>query len=150
MNGNVDDPHRYDDIIDLPHFTSKTHPRMSPENRAAQFAPFAALVGYDAVIKETARLTDKRMVLDEDEKLVISSKLQLIQDNIKERPEVAFTYFLPDAKKSGGAYVVITGKVKKVDEHQRAVVMASGEVIPIDEVIAIDGEMFRGMDGYFA
>ncbi len=150
MNGNPNDPHRYDDIIGLPHFTSPTHPRMPLENRAAQFAPFAALVGYDAAVKETARLTDKRMELDEDEKLIISEKLQLIQDHIKERTEAVFTYFQPDEKKSGGAYAVLAGQVKKVDEYERVIVMVSGEVIPIDEVIAINGELFRGMDEHFA
>jgi len=146
VSGNADDPHRYDDIIGLPHPVSKTHPPMSVENRAAQFLPFAALTGYDAAIQETARLTDQRIELDDDEKIVISGKLQLIQDNIKQRPEVAITCFQPDARKNGGAYVVVAGCVKKVDVYERDIVMMNGRRIPIDAVCAIDGELFRGMD----
>lgn len=150
MSGNPNDPHRYDDIIDLPHHVSMTHPPMSLENRAAQFSPFAAVVGYDTAIKETARLTAQKLLLDDDQKLLLSSRLQLIQDNIKAQPEVSITYFQPDEKKTGGAYVTTTGNVKKVDEYQRQIVLASKACIPFDDVIAIDGELFRGMDEYFA
>lgn len=150
MNEKPKDPHRYDDIIGLPHFTSQAHPRMPPENRAAQFAPFAALVGYDAAVQETARLTDRKIELDDDEKQLISGKLQRLQDNIEKLPEAVFTYFQPDKKKHGGAYTVITGNVKKVDEYGRVIVLASGEAIPIDDVLAIEGELFRGMDEHFA
>lgn len=146
MNSNQDDPHRYDDIIDLPRPVSQTHPPMSIENRAAQFLPFAALTGYDAAIQETARLTDRRLELDEDEKLMLSGKLQLIQDNIKTRAQVRITYFVPDGRKEGGAYAVATGRVKKVDAFERQIVMMDGRYIPIDEVCAMDGELFRGMD----
>ena len=146
MNSNADDPNRYDDIVDLPHPVSQTHPPMSIENRAAQFLPFAALTGYDAAIQETARLTDRRIELDEEEKLMLSGKLQLIQDAIKSRPQVKITYFMPDTRKEGGAYVVAAGCVKKVDAVERQIVMADGRTIPIDEVCALDGELFRGMD----
>lgn len=145
MNSKADDPHRYDDIINLPHPEPKSHPRMPQENRAAQFSPFAALVGYDAAIQETARLTDEYMELDEEEKLRISSRLQLIQDHVNVRPEVTLTFFQPDARKDGGAYVVVTGNVKKVDVHERIIVMMDGKRIPIDQLLAIDGELFRGM-----
>ncbi len=118
---------------------------MSLQNRAAQFAPFAALVGYDAAIKETARLTSKRIELDDDEKIIINGLLQLIQDNIKSRPEVTVTYFQPDGRKSGGAYVQTTDTVKKVDGYERAILMTNGMSIPIDEVIAIDGALFKGL-----
>ena len=146
MNSNQDDPHRYDDIIDLSRPVSQTHPPMSIENRAAQFLPFAALTGYDAAIQETARLTDRRLELDEDEKLMLSGKLQLIQDTIKTRPLVKVTYFVPDIRKEGGAYVVAAGCVKKVDAVERQIVMTDGRTIPIDEVCAVDGKLFRGMD----
>lgn len=146
MNSNQDDPHRYDDIIDLPRPVSQTHPPMSIENRAAQFLPFAALTGYDAAIQETARLTDRRLELDEDEKLMLSGKLQLIQDTIKTRPLVKVTYFVPDTRKEGGAYVVALGRVKKVDAIERQIVMTDGRCIPIDEVYAVDGDLFRRMD----
>ena len=146
MNKSADDPHRYDDIIGLPRPISQIHPPMSIENRAAQFLPFAALTGYDAAIQETARLTDRRLELDEDEKLMLSGKLQLIQDAIKTRPLVKVTYFVPDERKEGGAYVVAAGCVKKVDAVERQIVMADGRTIPIDEVYAVDGELFKGMD----
>jgi len=150
MNGDANDPHRYDDIIDLPHPVSETHPPMTLRNRAAQFSPFAALVGYEAAIQETARLTDQRMELDDDTKLIISAKLQLIQDHSMQHPAAAVTFFQPDEKKHGGAYRVEIGSIKKVDAYERVVVMASGGIIPIDEIIHIDGELFRGMDEHFA
>lgn len=146
MSDNTDDPHRYDDMINLPRPISQKHPPMSMESRAAQFLPFAALTGYDAAIQETARLTDKRIELDEDEKLNLSSKLQLIQDNIRARPEVTVTFFVPDEWKAGGAYMVATGCVKKVDAYARNLVMTDGRKISIEEVCAIEGELFRGMD----
>lgn len=146
MNSNQDDPHRYDNIIDLPHPVFQTHPPTLIENRAAQFLPFAALTGYDAAIQETARLTDRRLELDEDEKLMLSGKLQLIQDTIQARPLVKVTYFVPDTHKEGGTYVVAAGCVKKVDAVERQIVMMDGRYIPIDEVCAVDGELFRGMD----
>lgn len=145
MSSHSNDSDRYDDIIHLPHFVSKNRPQMSLQNRAAQFAPFAALVGYDAAIKETARLTSKRIELDDDEKIIINGLLQLIQDNIKSRPEVTITYFQPDGRKSGGAYVQTTGIVKKVDAYERAILMTDGMSIPIDEVIAIDGAFCKGL-----
>jgi len=146
VNKSADDPHHYDDIIALPRPVSQTHLPMSIENRAAQFLPFAALTGYDAAIQETARLTDRRLELDEDEKLMFSGKLQLIQDAIKARPQVKVTYFVPDTRKEGGAYVVTAGRVKKVDAVERQIVMMDGRTIPIDEVCAVDGELFRGME----
>ena len=128
----------YDDIIHLPHHVSATHPHMSAIDRAAQFSPFAALTGYDAAIKETARLTDKRVELDESMKAALSNKLQMIADRLKEHPEIAITYFQPDAKKNGGAYVTVINTVKKIDVYERIVVMTDGKVIPIDEIISID------------
>lgn len=150
MNNPSNGPQRYDDIIGLARPLLKKHPPMSIQNRAAQFAPFAALVGYDASIKETARLTGRRIELDDDEKLLISGKLQLIQEHIGEQPEVTVTFFQPDRRKDGGAYVDAAGAVKKVDAHERIIVMANGKSIPVDEVIAIDGDLFKGMDAYLA
>ncbi len=128
----------YDDIIHLPHHVSATHPHMSAIDRAAQFSPFAALTGYDAAIKETARLTDKRVELDESMKDALSNNLQMIADRLKEHPEIAITYFQPDAKKNGGAYVIVINTVKKIDVYKRIVVMTDGIVIPVDEIISID------------
>lgn len=135
----------YDDIIHLPHHVSATRPQMTASDRAAQFSPFAALTGYDAAIKETARLTDERVKLDEYMKDVLSDRLQILADRIKEHPEIVITYFQPDAKKKGGAYVTAVGTVKKIDEYERIVVMTDGTLIPIDEIISIDGQIFETM-----
>ena len=128
----------YDDIIHLPHHVSATHPHMAAIDRAAQFSPFAALTGYDAAIKETARLTDQKVELDEVMKEALSNKLQMVADRLKERPEIAITYFQPDGKKNGGAYVTVINTVKKIDVYERIVVMTDGKVIPVDEIISID------------
>ncbi len=128
----------YDDIIHLPHHVSTTHPHMAAIDRAAQFSPFAALTGYDAAIKETARLTDKRVELDEAMKEALSNKLQMVADRLKERHEIAITYFQPDGKKNGGAYVTVINTVKKIDVYERIVVMTDSKVIPVDEIISID------------
>ena len=133
----------YDDIINLPHHVSTTHPHMSAIDRAAQFSPFAALTGYDAAVKETARLTDDKIELDESMKEALSDQLQIIADRIKEYPEITITYFQPDEKKNGGAYVAVTGTVKKIDKYERVVVMTDGKAIPIDEIIRIDGQLFK-------
>ena len=135
----------YDDIINLPHHVSATHPPMTAGDRAAQFSPFAALTGYDAAIKETARLTDKKLELDESMKDVLSRRLQIIADWMKKRPEISITYFQPDMKKSGGAYVTAIGTVKKIDEYERIVIMTDGTAIPIDEIISIDGRIFESV-----
>ena len=136
----------YDDIITLPHHVSAIHPHMSAIDRAAQFSPFAAVSGHDAAIKETARLTDERMELDEYTKHALSDRLQIIADQMKEHPEIAITYFQPDAKKCGGAYVATIGTAKKIDEYERVVVMTDGTVIPIDEIISIDGQIFEAIN----
>jgi hypothetical protein len=133
----------YDDIINLPHHVSTTHPHMTAIDRAAQFSPFAALTGYGAAIIETARLTDKRIELDEYLKDALSDKLQIIADRINEHPEIAITYFQPDAKKNGGAYATVVNTVKKIDEYERVVVIADGTSIPIDEIISINGQLFE-------
>lgn len=133
----------YDDIINLPHHVSATHPHMSAIDRAAQFSPFAALTGYDFAIKETARLTDARIELGEYTKDTLSDKLQIIAERMKEPPEVSITYFQPDDKKSGGAYVTAAGSVKKIEEYERLVVMIDGTTIPIDEIISLDGQIFE-------
>ncbi|WP_313129886.1 hypothetical protein [Anaerocolumna sp.] len=135
----------YNDIIHLPHHVSTTCPHMSAIDRAAQFSPFAALTGYDAAIKETARLTDERVELDEYRKDILSDKLQIIADRIKEHLEIAITYFQPDEKKNGGTYVTAIGTVKKIDEYERIVVMMDSTTIPIDEIISIEGQIYETM-----
>lgn len=133
----------YDDIIHLPHHVSVAHPQMAAIDRAAQFSPFAALTGYDAAVKETARLTDERAELDEYMKDALSNKLQITADRLKEHPEIAITYFKPDEKKEGGSYITSMGAVKKIDKYERVVVMTDGTVISIDEIISIEGEIFE-------
>lgn len=123
---------KYDDIIHLPHHTSSKYPRMSILNRAAQFAPFAALSGHDDAVKETARLTDERVELDEYTKNILSNKLQLIADRFTEQPEVVITYFQPDQKKDGGAYITSISTVKRIDNYNRIVIMTDGTGIPIE------------------
>ncbi|MFT8890189.1 MAG: hypothetical protein ABF904_15520 [Ethanoligenens sp.] len=132
----------YNDIIDLPHHVSTKHPPMTAIDRAAQFSPFAALTGYDSAIKEIARLTDERVELDESTKDALSDRLQIITDRIKEHPEVSITFFQPDAKKNGGTYITAVGSVKKIDEYERVVVMTDGTVIPIEEIVSIDGQIY--------
>ena len=140
------DKHQYDDIINLPHHTSPTRPRMSAIDRAAQFSPFAALTGYDAAVKETARLTEERIELDEYAKADLDAKLQMIHDNFADKPEISITYFIPDERKAGGAYVTVTGTIKKIDTYEQNLIMTEGPIIPINEIIQIDGELFNGMD----
>lgn len=133
---------QYDDIVHLPHHVSSTRPRMSAIDRAAQFSPFAALTGYDTSIKESARLTDARIELDDSQKEEIGEKLRLVTGQLDADAEIKITYFLPDAKKSGGKYVLATGTVKKVDEYERMIIMGDGKQIPIDEVIDVDCDVF--------
>lgn len=132
--------HRYDDIINLSHHESKSHLRMSNLNRAAQFSPFAALTGYDEAIKETARLTDRRMELDEAEKTRLDKKMKIVQEQLSCRPKIEITYFQPDERKAGGTYITTIGVVKKIDSYERTVVMQDDTRIAIEEIINITGE----------
>lgn len=129
--------HQYDDIIHLPHHVSSSRPQMSMMDRAAQFSPFAALVGYDAAIKETARLTDQKIELDDCAKEEINDKIQLITEHLSEDFEVVITYFQPDSRKAGGTYVDAAGLVKKVDEYERMILFCDGKKIPIDDIFEI-------------
>ena len=131
---------KYDDIINMPHHKSAKHPQMSMINRAAQFSPFAALTGHGEAIKETARLTDERVELDESVKAVIDERLQYIEENIKSKPTATVTYFEPDDRKEGGEYVTVTGKVKKIDSAANCIIMTNGMIIPICEIFNIEGE----------
>ena len=133
----------YDDIINLPNPTSKNHPRMSLEARAAQFSPFAALTGHDAAIKETARLTDEKQELGEDAIAHLNEQLNLISENIGIEQTVTITYFVPDNKKSGGVYISHSGVVKKIDEYERMVIMTDKTAIPIDQISNIEGKLFQ-------
>ena len=125
---------RYDEIMGLPHHVSKTRPQMPMSDRAAQFAPFAALTGYDSAIKETGRLTDERIELDEEALTALDRKYQLLIEALDEAPEVTIIYFQPDERKAGGQYVSATGTVKKVDTFGRRILLQDGTRIPLDSV----------------
>lgn len=128
---------KYDDIIDLPHHISKKHPQMSLEARAAQFAPFAALTGYDDAVKETARLTNERIDLDEEAKRILDGKLQIIREELLAKPQVEITYFIPDERKDGGRYITIASNVKKIDDYKNLIVLDNSVEIKINEIIDI-------------
>ena len=136
----------YEDIINLPHPEPKNHIRMSKEARSAQFAPFSALTGYSDAIKETSRLTTKKIEIDDSQKLVLNNKLKLIIDNIEARPKITFTYFINDNKKSGGKYIKITGNVKKIDTIKGIVILLDKAFIPINNIIDIKGDLFNNYE----
>lgn len=129
---------KYDDIINLPHYVSSERPHMPRSARAAQFAPFAALTGYDDEIKETARFTDSKADIDEYVKEDINKILVSLKEKISEQPEAKITYFLPDEKKSGGKYITVKDKVKKIDEFTRTVFLLGGKEISIDDIYEIE------------
>ena len=137
---------KYSDIIDLPHHVSTKHPHLSREQKAAQFAPFAALTGFDDDVQETARLTDKRIDIDDGLKEIISNKLNIIDVNIKKHPSVTFTYFIQDKKKSGGKYVEVTGNVKKINIFDNYVLLDDNTKIPIIDIIDIQGDVIKGLN----
>lgn len=143
---NSQNTHKYDDIINLPHHVSKRHPQMSLMNRAAQFSPFAALTGHEAAIQETARLTDSFIELSEDRKERLDEQLQMIMENLEQKPECEITYFQPDEKKTGGSYVTVCGRIKKVDRFEQKIMFTDGTALPINHLFAIRGELFRNME----
>lgn len=132
----------YNDIIYLPHHVSPTRPQMSMRDRAAQFSPFAALTGYDAAIRETARLTQEKVELDEQELAVLDRKFQLLLEQLERCPQVTITWFVPDELKQGGRYLTITDVVKKVDAAARFVLLQNAGRICMDDIVEIEGELF--------
>lgn len=128
---------KYDDIINLPHHASTRHPHMPMIDRAAQFSPFKAMVGHDAAVNETARLTDSKVDLSEDAMSYLSEQLNLLQSRLDESPTASITYFVPDNRKAGGEYVTVSGEVKKIDEFERVIVMRDGMRIPIEDIMEI-------------
>ncbi len=139
----MNNDHQYDDIIDLPHHVSKKHKQLGKESYAAQFSPFAALTGYDGIVSEAARFTDERIELGETDLEILSMKLQIIAEHIKERPEITFTYFLKDEKKSGGSYLTQTGNIKQINDVERLLLFTDGSKLPIDDVVDMQGEIFN-------
>lgn len=132
----------YDDIINLPHHESTKHPKMPALDRAAQFLPFAALSGHDAAVRETARLTDTKLELDESQKDKLNERLQIIKGQTTPKAEIMITYFVPDTKKNGGAYLTVTGFIRKIDEAGHQVIMENGTLIPMDDIYEIEGILF--------
>ena len=127
----------YNDIINLPHYEPKKHPRMNRTMRAAQFAPFAALTGYGDAVKETARYTEKRIELNEEEKEVLNDKLQILQNEIESNPQVTITYFVPDIRKEGGEYITITGNIKRIDEYNGKIIFVDRAEVRINDIVDV-------------
>lgn len=134
--GLYEDSHKYDDIINMSHHVSALHPQMSLHDRAAQFSPFAALTGYDDAVAETARLTDRRIELDEYEKMVLDDMLKKAESDTLSKYSI--TYFIPDKLKSGGEYVSVTGSIKKIDRYKRLIVMSDEKCISMDDILSIE------------
>ena len=137
---------KYDEIMSLPHHVSKTRPQMPMSDRAAQFSPFAALAGYDSAIRETGRLTDEKIELDEESLTALNVRYQMLMDVLAEGPEVRITYFKPDEKKAGGAYVTTVGAVRKIDDFEQTIIMQDGARIPMDDVLSLEGELFSVLE----
>ncbi len=127
----------YDDIINLPHHQSKNHPHMSMHDRAAQFAPFAALTGYDDAIKEARRLTDSKPELDENQLEELDQKLADLMTRIEEHPKVTITYFEPDDNKDGGEYIAYDGRLSKIDYAGKALIFEDNKIISLSDILKI-------------
>jgi len=137
---------KYDDIINLPHHVSERHPQLSKASYAAQFSPFAALSGYDGIVSESARVTDERVELGETDMEILSVKIQILNDHIKEQPEISLTYFKPDEKKAGGAYLQKVACIKRIDDVERIIHFTDGTNLPIDDITDLQGEIFRVLE----
>lgn len=138
-----EDIKRYDDIIHLPHPEPSTHPRMTMENRAAQFSPFAALTGYDEATREEARLTDEKKELSDDMIEMLDARLAVLEQHLKEHPSITVTYFHQDEKKSGGRYITVSGNLKNLDVIKHILHMTDNTKIPIEDIRLIECDLFR-------
>ena len=138
-----EDIKRYDDIIHLPHPEPSTHPRMTMENRAAQFSPFAALTGYDEATREEARLTDEKKELSNDMIEMLDARLAVLEQHLKEHPSITVTYFHQDEKKSGGRYITVSGNLKNLDGVKHTLHMTDNTKIPIEDIRLIECDLFR-------
>lgn len=136
----------YDDIINMEHPTSKKHKRMSMYARAAQFAPFAALTGHDAAVKEKARLTTEKIELDEGTKEILNEKLQIILDRNEDELPATVLYFVPDERKTGGSYVTKTGVIKMYDEYEGKIIFSDKSSILIDYILQIESEILKSYE----
>ena len=134
---------KYNDILHLPHPTSAKHPRMPISDRAAIFSPFAALSGHGAAIAETARLTEQKIELDEDTKAELDRRQAVLLEHMDERPELTVTWFQRDEKKDGGAYLTTTGRLKKLRELERSLVLTDGTEISLEDVVTLESDIFQ-------
>ena len=132
----------YEDIVNLPRPISKKHPQPTMSDRAARFAPFAAITDYEAMVLEEARETEERIVPDENALSLLNEKLNILQEFPDKIPEIKVTYFVPDKKKSGGAYVTVKGSVKKIDPYKKILIMRDEKKIPIEDISKIESEFF--------
>lgn len=145
--------HKYDDIIRLPHHVSSAHRQMPMLDRAAQFSPFAALTGHDEAVRETQRLTEEWAEPDEDRKALLDERLRMIRERLASgaggarMPEVRFTYFQPDERKEGGAYLSVQGRVKKIDGYGHQVILEDGTALAVGHITDIRGDMFPDYEG---
>ena len=134
----------YEDIINLTPHISKKHPQPTMLERAARFSPFAAITGYEEMVKEAARVTDKKIELDEGSKEILNEKLLFVTEMCESDAIINITYFIPDNLKSGGKYTTVSGTIKRIDEYERRIILVDGTIIPIDDIYQIDGDMFSG------
>ena len=137
---------KYKDIINLPHHISKKYIQMSRYERAAQFAPFAALTGYEDIIEEEGRLTEDRIEINEEAKYVLDRKMQILMNDVVHMPFVSITYFIPDENKSGGEYVTIDERVKKIDVLKQIIITDKDTSIPVKEIVDMQGEIFKNLE----
>jgi len=135
----------YEDIVDLPPHISRKHPQPTMLERAARFAPFAAITGYEEMVLEEARVTEERVDLDEGTLSLLNEKLNMIQEFLDEEPEIKILYFEPDKRKSGGAYVTVTGIVKRIDEYEQLVIMTDGKKIRIGDIYGLESDLFYSL-----
>ena len=131
---------KYDDMLFLPHYVSAVHPQMPRHDRAAQFSPFAALSGYDAVLQEAGRLTTLQKELDEGVQAELDKQLRVLAGLLDQHPAVTVTWFRPDGKKEGGDYLIATGAVRKIDAYREVVILEGGEQIPFRDLLSLSGE----------
>ena len=136
----------YSDIINMPHHVSNNRPQMSMRDRAAQFAPFAALTGYDDAVRETARQTNQKIELLDEQVAILNEKILFLIEKIKDNLEITITYFIPDKKKEGGAYTTVKGIVKKIDEYNKLIILNDGREIMMDSIFDLQGDVFSIFD----
>jgi hypothetical protein len=136
----------YDDILQQPYPIPLRRPRMSSADRAAQFSPFAALTGHEAAIRETARVTEAREELEEDEIQALNERLQWLQEHLNQRVTVQITYFVPDEAKAGGSYVTVSGVVRKIDGYEKILLLENGTRVPLEQLRELESSLFDTLE----